>query len=118
MQNKMSYIGNDKKYPIVFNLNVMEAIQDAYGSMNAWGRIVENEQGGEPKIKDLKAGLMMMINEAIDMENERTGEKEPLVTPKQVGRLISEIGFAEVTEVIKNLTVASTTTGDNEGKNE
>ena len=119
MQNKLTYIETDnRKYPIVFNINVMEAIQEAYGTISAWGSIVENTEGGEPKIKDLKIGLMMMINEGIDIENEITGGNVPMVNTKQVGRIISEKGFAEITNVIKNLTVASTHTGDNEGKNE
>ena len=119
MQNKLNYIETaDKKYPIVFNINVMEEIQEAYGSLSDWGRIVENANGGEPKIKDLKIGLMMMINEGIDIENEATGKNTPMLTAKQVGRLIGEIGFSAITEVIQSLTVASTKTGDNEGKNE
>ena len=119
MQNKLSYIETkDKKYPIVFNINVMEEIQEAYGSIGAWGAIVENADGGEPKVKDLKIGLTMMINEAIDIENEETNGNRPLVTSKQVGRIISEVGFGAITAVIQNLTVASTHTGDNEGKNE
>lgn len=119
MQNKLSYIKtDDRNYPIVFNINVMEEIQEAYGSMAKWGAIVEDAEGGELKVKDLKIGLMMMINEGIDIENEITGENKPMVTSKQVGRIISEIGFEKITEVIKNLTIASTDTGDNEGKNE
>ena len=119
MQNKLSYLVNgDKKYPIVFNINVMEEIQEVYGSISNWGAIVENSEGGEPKVKDLKVGLMFMINEGIDIENEEKGENRPLLTLKQVGRLISEIGFEEVTRIIINLSVASTNTGDNEGKNE
>lgn len=119
MQNKITYIEtNDRRYPIVFNINVMEEIQEAYGSLGAWGSIVENEGGGEPKIKDLKIGLMMMINEAIDIENEATGKNTPMLNAKQVGRLIGEVGFTAITNVIQNLTVASTNTGDNEGKNE
>lgn len=119
MQNKLTYIETtNRRYPIVFNINVMEEIQEAYGSMGAWGSIVENADGGEPKIKDLKIGLMMMINEAIDIQNEETGENAPMVTSKQVGRLISEVGFEEITKKIQNLTIASTNTGDNEGKNE
>lgn len=119
MQNKINYIETkDKKYPLVFNINVMEEIQEAYGSISAWGSIVENTEGGEPKVKDLKIGLMLMINEGIDIENEATNGNTPLVNSKQVGRLISEVGFAEITKVIQNLTVASTNTGDNEGKNE
>ena len=119
MQNKLTYIETaSRNYPIVFNINVMEEIQEAYGSIGTWGAIVENAEGGEPKIKDLKIGLMMMINEGIDIENEMTGKNEPMVSSKQVGRIISEKGFEEITRVIKNLTVASTQTGDNEGKNE
>lgn len=119
MNNRLSYIETrDRRYPIVFNINVMEEIQEAYGSLGAWGAIVENANGGEPKIKDLKIGLMLMINEAIDIENEEKGEKAPMVTSKQVGRLIGEVGFGAITDVIQNLTIASTNTGDNEGKNE
>ena len=119
MQNKLTYIeANGRNYPIVFNINVMEEIQEAYGTISAWGAIVENAEGGEPKVKDLKIGLMMMINEGIDIENELTGGNMPMVTTKQVGRIISERGFEAITSVIRNLTVASTHTGDNEGKNE
>lgn len=119
MQDKLTYIKwNDKDYPIVFNINVMEEIQEAYGSVRAWGSIVDNAEGGEPKVKDLKIGLMWMINEGIDIENERKGKNDPMVTAKQVGRLISDVGFEAITNEIKNITVASTQTGDNEGKNE
>ena len=119
MLNKLTYIKNkDKDYPIVFNINVMEEIQEAYGSVSAWGGMVENTDGGEPKVKDLKIGLMFMINEGIDIENERTGKNDPMLNARQVGRLISDVGFETITSVIKNITVASTNTGDNEGKNE
>ena len=119
MHNKITHIETEnRRYPIVFNINVMEEIQEAYGSLSAWGGIVENAGGGEPKIKDLKIGLMLMINEAIDIENEETGANSPMVNSKQVGRLIGEVGFNAITKVIQNLTVASTHTGDNEGKNE
>ena len=119
MNNKLTYIETkDRNYPIVFNINVMEEIQEKYGSLSAWGSIVENAEGGEPKVKDLKIGLMLMINEAIDIENEEKGENNPMLDAKQVGRLISKVGFEEITRKIRNLTIASTNTGDNEGKNE
>ena len=119
MLNKLEYINaSGRNYPLTFNINVMEAIQEVYGSISAWGAIVENAEGGEPKVKDLKIGLMAMINEGIDIENENTGANMPMVTSKQVGRIISERGFEAITRVIRNLTVASTHTGDNEGKNE
>ena len=118
MLNKLNYIeSNGRRYPIVFNINVMEEIQEAYGSVSNWGAIVENTGGGEPKVKDLKIGLMAMINEGIDIENEATGSNMPFVNTKQVGRIISEKGFDAITKDIINLTVASTNTGDNEGKN-
>lgn len=119
MKNKLTYIETEKRrYPIVFNINVMEEIQEAYGSISAWGGIVENGGGGEPKVKDLKVGLAMMINEGIDIENEEKGENAPMVTTKQVGRIITEVGFEAITKKIQELTIASTNTGDNEGKNE
>ena len=119
MLNKLNYIeANGRKYPIVFNINVMEEIQEAYGSVRNWGAIVENANGGEPRVKELKIGLMAMINEGIDIENEENGTNNPFVNTKQVGRIISEKGFDAITKDIMNLTVASTNTGDNEGKNE
>lgn len=116
---KLSYIETSKrKYPIVFNINVMEEIQEAYGSMSAWGDIVENSEMGEPKVKDLKIGLMMMINEGIDIENEEQGKNEPMVNAKQVGRLISEVGFVEIIKKIQGVTIESTNAGENDTKNE
>lgn len=111
MKDKITYIEvEDKKYPICFNLNVMEEIQEQYGTMSKWGEIVEGE--GEPKIKDLKAGLLAMINEAIDIENETKEVKQEFVNSKQVGRIISEIGFDKITNTIKDITVSSTSTGE------
>lgn len=119
MDNKLRHIETqNRRYPIVFNINVMEEIQEAYGSLRTWGSIVENADGGEPKVKDLKMGLMLMINEAIDIENDENTEKMPMVTSKQVGRLISEVGFKAITTVIQELTIESTKTGDNTEKNE
>ena len=36
-----------------------------------------------------------MINEAIDMENEETNSDKPLLTTKQVGRIITKAGIQE-----------------------
>ena len=68
MKNTIVHIETEKKrYPLVFNLNVMEEIQEKYGSLDKWGELTKG--GGEPNIKDLKAGIKIMLNEAIDMEN-------------------------------------------------
>lgn len=116
MKDTIAYIKTSKRtYPLVFNLNVMEEIQEQYGSLDAWG---EKTQGSkEPNIKDLKAGVMAMINEGIEIENENNGTNEPLVDAKKVGRIMSEIGLNEITTAIQKLTVASVKTEGDE-KNE
>ncbi len=111
MKDKIIHIETENKnYPLVFNLNVMEELQEKYGTIQKWGEVVES--GEEPKIKDLKYGLMVMINEGIDIENESRDKKEPFLTSKQVGRLISEVGFEKIIEDIKNITKKSTETGE------
>lgn len=116
MKNAVVYIETkNRNYPIVFNLNVMEEIQEQYGSLDNWGEITQNN--GEAKIKDLKAGIIAMINEGIDIENEENGTNEPMVTLKQVGRIMTEVGIAEVTKKIQEITVASTKSED-DTKNE
>ena len=116
MKNARVYIETEKKkIPLVFNLNVMEEIQEKYGTLEKWGEVTAG--GGEPKVKDLKAGIMTMINEAIDIENEENGTDEKPLSEKQVGRILSEVGLQEVIEKIQEITVASTPAGENEEKN-
>ena len=115
MRNSVVYIETAKKnYPLAFNLNVMEVIQEHYGSLDEWGKVTQGD--GEPKVKDLKYGVREMINEGIDMENETNGTAEPLLTDKQVGRLITEVGFQNILKAIREITVASVKTEDS-GKN-
>jgi len=102
---------NEKDYPMAFTLNVMESIQNQYGTMKEWGEVLQ-PQGQEPKIKDLKWTFAEFINEGIDIENEEKGEKKPFLTSKQVGRLISSVGMSEITETMQNLTVSSMKTDD------
>ena len=104
-----------RKYPLVFNLNVMEEIQEKYGSIAEWGKITQGN--GEPKVKDLKVGIMAMINEAIDIENEENKTNEPILTEKEVGRIMSKVGIATIVNKIREITIASTK-GEDDGKNE
>ena len=107
MKNTVVYIETaNKKYPLSFNLNVMEEIQEHYGSLDAWGKVTQGD--GEPKVKDLKAGILAMINEGIEIENEDNGTNNPLLTAKQIGRIMTEVGIATIVEKIKEITVAST----------
>ena len=115
MKNTVVYIETEeRKYPLAFNLNVMEEIQEHYGSLDAWGKVTQGD--GEPKVKDLKCGVMAMLNEGIDMENESNGTHEPLLTAKKVGRIMTEVGIQNIVKAIQDITVASVKTEDS-GKN-
>ena len=99
-----------EKYELVFNLNVMEEIQAEYGSVEAWGELVEAEE--EPKAKDIKYGFTAMLNEGIDIYNEEHAcdgfIPRPFFTEKQVGRIISEIGLHEAAKQLNKTVVDST----------
>lgn len=117
MKIQIVHIETEKKtIPLIFNLNVMEEIQEKYGSLEKWGEVTRLD--GEPNIKDIKAGFMAMVNEAIDIENEENGTNEKPLTEKQIGRLLTEVGLGDAIKKIQEITVASTKSGDDEGKNE
>ena len=98
---------NDKKYNLVFNLNVMEAIQDEYGTLDKWGELTDGKSG-EPNVKAVKFGFLAMINEGIDIDNENNGTNIKPLTDKQVGRLLTEIGLANVTKQMNKTVIEST----------
>lgn len=105
MLDELKYITlNGEKYPMAFTLNVMERVQEEYGSLQDWSEALE-PNGSEPKIKDVIWTFKEFINEGIEIENEKTGENRPLVTHKQAGRLITNI--KEVVEAMRDLTIKS-----------
>lgn len=112
VNRKITYKGQELR--LVFNLNVMETIQEEYGSLDKWGSLTDGESG-EPNIKALKFGLMAMLNEGIDIDNEERAEKMPLFTDKQVGRIITEIGLENLTADMNGVVVDSVK--DDSGKN-
>lgn len=95
-----------KDYELVFNLNVMEEIQEEYGSVEAWGELVE--ASAEPKVKDIKFGCAAMLNEGIDIYNEEHEDKREYLTVKQVGRILSSIGLEEVAKKLNETVIEST----------
>ena len=123
----------DKIYKTVFNLNVMEAIQEEYGTLDNWGDLTNGEAYakkayeatgnkkpweslsekekskyvGEPDIKALIFGYTAMINEGIDIENEENGTDIKPLTRKQVGRIITEVGVADATRKLNKTVVES-----------
>jgi len=106
MQEKIKHIKvNDIEYPLVFNLNVMEKIQDEYGTVENWGeltdgKIKEDGTRQEINLKAIKFGITEMINEGIDIENENQGNKRAFLTSKQVGRIITELGLEKISNNI------------------
>lgn len=113
MIDKLEHITvNEKEYPIAFTLNVMENIQDKYGSIDKWSNAIQPEEGQEPNIKDIIWTFQEFVNEGIDIENDEKEEKRPFLTHKQVGRIISNIGLEEIGNLIRKLTIQSNNTGE------
>lgn len=96
-----------KKYSVVFNLNVMEAIQDEYGTLEEWGKLTSGADG-EPNAKAVKFGFTQMLNEGIDIENEENGTEFPHLTKTFVGRMLTKMGLQEMTQKLQNTIVEST----------
>lgn len=108
MKSKLQEIEyQGKKYQLAFDLNVMEAIQDEYGSIDAWGKLVEPD-GGEPNIKALVFGATQMINEGIDIDNDEHGTDEKPLTHRKVARILTEVGLESVTDKVKQTAIDST----------
>ena len=98
-----------KKYNLVFNLNVMEVIQDKYGTLENWGKLTDGaENDGEPNAKAVIFGITAMLNEGIDIENEENGTEEKMLTNKQVGRMITEIGLKSSAQLMNGVVIDST----------
>ena len=111
--DKLEYKG--VTYDLVFNLNVMEMLQDEYGSVEAWS--AKAMESDEPNIKVLKFGFKAMLNEGIEIYNEdNPDEPKELVNDKTVGRIISSVGFSSVADIIANTVVNSTQSEDDEPK--
>lgn len=96
-----------KKYKLVFDMNVMEGIQEKYGSIEKWGELTDGSKG-EPNAKAIKFGFTAMLNEGIDIDNEENDTKEKPLTLKQVGRMMTEIGFTNSAEALNKTVVEST----------
>lgn len=104
--NVIEYKG--QKYEIVFDMNVIEALQNKYGSFNKWSDLVQpTKKGEECNIEALKFGFCEAINEGIDIANEDREEKLEFLTLKQVGRIITDLGLKEVNEKVQKAVIES-----------
>lgn len=105
ISGKIQYRG--KEYKVVFNLNVMESIQEKYGSINKWAELTDGVSG-EPNAKAVIFGFTEMLNEGIDISNEENGTDDKPLSLKQVGRMITEYGLVEATKVLNTTVIDST----------
>lgn len=96
-----------KTYKLYFNLNVMQQIQEEYGTIDEWGNLSDGVSG-EVNAKAVIFGITAMINEGIDIENEEKGTDIKPFTLKQVGRMITEIGIKEATKKLNETVIEST----------
>lgn len=108
INGKIQYKGAE--YALVFNLNVMEIIQEEYGSLDKWGSLTDgsDNENGEPDAKAVIFGFTAMLNEGIDIANDENGTDIKPLTLKQVGRLITDIGLKNATSTLNETVVAST----------
>ena len=77
-----------------------------YKTVDNWAAMTDGKSG-EVNIKALIFGIREMINEAIEIDNEDNGTNEPYLTHKQVGRIVTEIGFAKAAEKMNDLVIES-----------
>lgn len=105
MRKEIEYKG--VKYNLVFNLNVMETIQDEYGTLDEWGRLTD-ASNGEPNAKAVIFGFTAMLNEGIDIDNEEKGTDIKPLNHRQVGRILTEIGLHQATLKMNETVIEST----------
>lgn len=118
MENSMKYLETSKdKFPFTYTLNVMEAIQEKYGSLQKWSDLIESKTTPEPDVKALIFFFTEAINEGIEIENEEKGENRALVTSKQVGRIITEIGILDAGKKLKNAVIDASKVPDDNNEN-
>ena len=111
-EGKITY--KEKEYKLVFNINVMEAIQEEYGTIDKWTELTSGE-GQEPNAKAIKFGFTEMINEGLSIEADEKGTEFKPVTTAFVGRMLTEIGLTDMTKALQDTVLESTKIED--GKN-
>lgn len=133
-KGKIQYKGEE--FDLVFNLNVMEQIQEEYGTVDKWASLTDGKEvmldaDGDPIIEDgkiktkpkevdakaIKFGIQCMLNEGIDIKNEEEGTDLKPFTMNQVGRLISDYGLEESTNILNDTVIESSKTEESEVKN-
>jgi len=103
LDKKVSINIDNKDYPLAYDLNVIEIIQEKYGTMDKWYDKLSGGKTGEVRIGDIIWIFKEMFNEGIEIHNDENNDTMPSVTLKQAGRLISKYGPKEATEKLKEM---------------
>lgn len=92
--NKKFFEFGGKKYPAVFNLNIMADVQEKFGSIS----VLDTLDGKEPNISAIRFLMTHMINEA-----ERLSKKaeKRFYTEEEIGSMIT------MEELLKSQTKAA-----------
>ena len=115
MGNDIRYLKTkNETFTFTYSLNVMEALQNEFGSLNEWSDMVEPKDGSEPKIKALLFFFKEAINEGIDIENENSNQPRKFVNERKVGRIITELGVKTVLEQLKGTVIDAGSNDDTE----
>ena len=106
------------EYPLVMNINVLQELQKEYGSFEAWAKLILLGNG-ETDLGALTFGVMAMINEGIDIENEEKGtELRKPINQRQAGRMLTAVGLEQATEKVLGLMTESNKSAEPAPKNE
>lgn len=113
MKNAITYLdGENKRIPLMLDMNVMAWAQEQYGSIDAWQSMMIPADGGEPNLRVILVSLREMINEAVDYLNDINNTNDPLYSEKAVGRLLTEVGLEKAVEGITEATVSAVNTDE------
>lgn len=80
---------NGREYHLLFSLNVIDEMQDKFGSFDKLNEVLS----GKDSIKNIRWLLTLLINEG-------AGESEEPLTEKQVGHMIHTGNFGDVKNAI------------------
>lgn len=91
ISDTLTYKG--KEYKLVFDFNVMQDLQEEYGTFNKWVGEAYGQKTGEPSVKALAFAIMSMVNNGIEIENEdrKPEEAEKPITARQANRMLTEL---------------------------
>lgn len=106
-----------KEYQVAFDINVLIAIQDEYGTFTKWMDIASGKESGEFNLKAIVFAYTQALNEGIDIANEDKTEKDEPLTEKQVARMILGMGAEKAFNKLSDAAAKAVQSDDN-SKNE